>query len=93
MANPAAEIFLAACARLGLPPTQVLHVGDDLHLDVVAARAAGLHSAWITRTDAVWHQPQSPDFGVRDLHELADSLDVIGHVGTASQQLAYSLLE
>lgn len=85
MAKPAPQIFLAACARLGLSPTQVLHVGDDPHLDVVAARAAGLRSAWINRTGAVWNQPQSPDFSVRDLHELADSLDAFGHVGTKSQ--------
>lgn len=88
MAKPAAQIFHAACARLGMVPQQVLHVGDDPHLDVVAASAAGLRSAWINRAGVPWNQPQSPDFSVRDLNELADVLLDSTHRGAARQQLA-----
>ena len=77
MAKPAPQIFHAACARLGLPPETVLHVGDDPELDVAGARAAGLRSAWINRVDAQWSQLQAPDLSVRDLHELADALDAL----------------
>lgn len=28
--KPAAEIFLKACERAGVPPEQALHVGDEL---------------------------------------------------------------
>jgi putative hydrolase of the HAD superfamily len=75
-AKPAAQIFHAACARLGLPPEAVLHVGDDPELDVAGARAAGLRSAWINRTQAIWSHVQVPDLTVCDLHALADALHV-----------------
>lgn len=48
-AKPDPRIFHAACEKLGVPPAEVLHVGDDLELDVLAARRAGLQSAWLCR--------------------------------------------
>jgi len=75
-AKPDAGIFHAACARLGLSPRDVLHVGDDPELDVLGARRAGLRTAWINRNDATWAYPHDlPDLVVRDLSELADWLD------------------
>jgi 2-haloalkanoic acid dehalogenase type II len=75
VAKPAAGIFHAACERLGLPPQDVLHVGDDPELDVGGARAAGMPSAWINRNGIAWPQKPPPDLSVNDLHELADVLD------------------
>lgn len=49
VAKPDARIFQAACERLGVQPAQVLHVGDDWRLDIVGARAAGMHTAWVRR--------------------------------------------
>lgn len=49
-AKPSAAAFLEACARLGLPPATVLHVGDRYDLDVVAARAAGLPAVHLDRS-------------------------------------------
>ena len=70
-AKPDAAIFHAACARLGLAPEHVLHVGDDAHLDVVGAHRAGLRTAWINRHDAAWtHAEVEPDLHLRDLGEL-----------------------
>ena len=40
--KPAARFFHVAAERLGLAPTDVVMVGDDLHADVVGAQAAGL---------------------------------------------------
>lgn len=74
-AKPAAEIFHAACAGLGLPPDAVLHVGDDPLTDVVGASEAGLRSAWINRRGLDWTYPAAPDVIVRDLDELASLLD------------------
>ncbi len=88
LGKPAPQIFLAACTRLGLSPRQVLHVGDDPHLDVAGARSAGLRSAWLNRTGAAWKQPKLPDFSVRDLAELADALDTMELAGPAQQKLA-----
>ncbi|MCK6426026.1 MAG: HAD family hydrolase [Burkholderiaceae bacterium] len=49
VAKPDARIFAAACARLGCAPQEVMHIGDDWRLDIVGARRAGLHSAWLRR--------------------------------------------
>ncbi|MFE4519091.1 HAD family hydrolase [Kitasatospora sp. NPDC056783] len=66
-AKPAPGIFLAACARLGLPPEHVAHVGDDYALDALGARRAGLHPFWLDRAAA---HPAPPDPGIRVLHTL-----------------------
>lgn len=74
VAKPAAAIFHAACARLGLPPQAVLHVGDDPELDVAGARAAGLRTAWINRTGADWSHAEQPDLIAADLAALVKAL-------------------
>lgn len=48
-AKPDPVIFHTACARLGLPPRQVAHVGDRLDLDAIGARDAGLAGVWLDR--------------------------------------------
>jgi putative hydrolase of the HAD superfamily len=50
-AKPAAAIFQHAIQRLQLPPEAVLHVGDDLSMDVRGARAAGLRALRLQRGD------------------------------------------
>ncbi len=74
--KPAAGIFHAACERLGHAPAHVLHVGDDIEMDVVGAQRAGLRTCWINRTAAEWpvHLPP-PDLEVSTLSALADWLD------------------
>jgi len=49
--KPDPRIFREACRRLGCEPSQVLHVGDDLELDVLAARSAGLQTYWLRRDE------------------------------------------
>ena len=50
VAKPDARIFGVACERLGLAPQEVMHIGDDWQADIVGARRAGLHSAWVRRS-------------------------------------------
>jgi len=50
-AKPDPRIFHEACRRAGVPVRQTLHIGDDLELDVRAARAAGLNALWLRRPD------------------------------------------
>jgi FMN hydrolase / 5-amino-6-(5-phospho-D-ribitylamino)uracil phosphatase len=88
VAKPAPEIFHAACARLGLPPHAVLHVGDDPELDVAGARAAGLRTAWINRGGAAWPRSDRPDLVTSDLAELADRLDAVDIGGASVHALA-----
>ena len=75
--KPAASIFHAACRQLELAPGEVLHVGDDIEMDVVGAHRAGLRSCWINREDARWpHADLRPDLEFTTLAELADWLDL-----------------
>ena len=76
-AKPDARIFQAAAARLGVAPSEVLHVGDDPQLDVVGARAAGMRVAWINRERQPWPAPlgASPELDAADLGEVADWLE------------------
>lgn len=75
-AKPAASIFHAACDRLGVPPAQVLHVGDHIEMDVVGAMQAGLRGCWINRVEHTWHHPSlQPDLQFDTLTGLADWLD------------------
>ena len=80
-AKPDPGIFLAACRRLGIAPAQVLHVGDDIEMDVVGAHGAGLRSCWLARDDhadapRAWpHADLGPDITVPTLTALADWLD------------------
>ncbi|MBN8728369.1 MAG: HAD family hydrolase [Xanthomonadales bacterium] len=77
VAKPHPAIFLGACARLGIDPAHVLHVGDDPLLDVAGAQRAGLRAAWLNRSDAAPVEGVEPDLVVRDLGELLHWLD--GH--------------
>jgi putative hydrolase of the HAD superfamily len=85
-AKPAASIFHAACERLGCAPGDVLHVGDDVEMDVVGAHRAGLRSCWINRdggcsgdarrTAREWpREDVRPDLEFPSLAALADWLD------------------
>lgn len=42
--------FEVAAARLGVAPAETLYVGDRMDVDVLGARAAGMHAAWIGRS-------------------------------------------
>jgi putative hydrolase of the HAD superfamily len=83
-AKPAASIFHAACDRLGCAPADVLHVGDDIEMDVVGASRAGLRTCWINRLDAdgalrPWpHAGLRPDLEFPTLAALADWLESAG---------------
>ena len=80
-AKPAASIFHAACERLGCAPGDVLHVGDDIEMDVVGAHRAGMRTCWINRPDDTgtlrhWpHDEPRPDLEFPTLAALADWLE------------------
>ena len=72
-AKPDPVVFHHACEALGLPPSQVAYVGDDLRLDVEGAQKAGLIGIWINRHGATIsseHVHIEPDASVASLHEL-----------------------
>jgi len=70
-AKPDSSIFHAVCARLDMKPVHVLHVGDDVALDVQGAMQAGLRACWINRQNNIWPHTQPPDLQFNDLSALA----------------------
>ena len=74
--KPEASIFHAACARLGASPYHVLHVGDDIAMDIVGAARAGMRTCWLNREHQTWpHDDVRPDLEFTTLTALADWLD------------------
>lgn len=68
-AKPEPALFHIACRELNCAPGEVLHVGDDVELDVRGARSAGLHAVWMNRTAATWAGDDAPH-AVTNLSEL-----------------------
>ena len=81
-AKPDPRAFTEACRRLGHAPSAVLHVGDDVHMDVWGAASAGVPAVWLRRSagaEAGARRGAAPELPpdtlvVSDLHELADAL-------------------
>ena len=71
VAKPDTAAYRAACRRFGLPPADVLHVGDRYDLDVEAARNAGLRAVHLDRGNT---GPLGPAPRIASLSELPDLL-------------------
>jgi putative hydrolase of the HAD superfamily len=73
--KPDPRIFHAAAEAAGVSPEQVLHIGDDAHLDGVGALNAGMQAAWLNREGHAWaHGPRQPHTTVPDLLALCRQL-------------------
>lgn len=76
-AKPGRAIFHAAAQLAGVAPDEVLHVGDDVHLDVLGALDAGMQAVWLNRNDQFWPDGcPAPHDTVTTLTELCDLLNV-----------------
>jgi putative hydrolase of the HAD superfamily len=76
-AKPHPHCFEQLARDLRLQAANILYVGDDPFLDVDAARAAGLRTAWMNRSHASWPPNVRPaDLDVADCTDLARVLAV-----------------
>ncbi len=76
-AKPHPSCFERLARELGLDFAEILYVGDDPYLDVVAARNSGLRTAWVNRRGAPWPHALVPaDLTVAHCGELADALEL-----------------
>lgn len=76
VSKPHPAVFERALALTGRSPRQCLHVGDDPHLDVEAARNLGIASVWVNRHGRSWPEGLAPPLlTVTDLYQLADWLE------------------
>ena len=66
--KPDPRVYAEACRRFGLPPEQVVYVGDDVARDAVGATACGLTGVWLDRFDS--EVPDGVDVVVRDLSQV-----------------------
>lgn len=67
--KPHPMMFNIALARLGVKPSQVLHVGDQADKDVAGAQAAGMKTVWINH-DRKKINKIKPDHEIFSLDEL-----------------------
>ncbi|MBL6278620.1 HAD family hydrolase [Micromonospora fiedleri] len=68
--KPAPEFYARVCEAAGATPAQVVHVGDNLAFDVVAAQRAGLRAVWLNRRGESLPPDVLPDAAVCSLAEL-----------------------
>ena len=75
--KPDPVIFHAAAACLGVPPTDILFIGDNPIADIVGAHAAGMPAAWLHR-DQAWPAEikDKPEFVISTLGDLSLLLDI-----------------
>ena len=79
--KPHAAIFRNLSASMGLPPQQILYVGDSRLADVTGAKNAGLKAAWVNRKrnselSVAGRKLLEPDYEVQTLDNLIDVLDL-----------------
>lgn len=70
--KPDPRIFHAAAGAAEVQPCEVLHVGDDATLDVLAALNCGMQTVWVNRADHLWTHPAEPHETVTTLTELCE---------------------
>ena len=71
-AKPRPEIFRSAVETLGIPPHEVVHIGDNERTDVRGALAAGFRAV---RLDVVrGGGPSEAEYVARSYEELTDYL-------------------
>ncbi len=72
--KPDPRLFEIAMARAGAEPRRTLHVGDLYHVDVVGARAAGMHPLLLDAGD-LYRDADCPR--VRSVSEIPDFLSSV----------------
>lgn len=73
-AKPEPDMFAEACKISGAVPWEIVHVGDDPELDVVAASRAGFRTVWVNRKAQTWSGDDPAHAEVATLEELEQVL-------------------
>jgi putative hydrolase of the HAD superfamily len=69
--KPDIRIFTRLLAEARVEASQVLHIGDDPHLDVMGAAQAGMQAAWLNRDAKSWPaQLPPPPRSILSLEEI-----------------------
>ena len=71
VSKPDPTFFCRAAQALGLPPADLLCVGDSPSTDIRGALASGIDACWYSPNGAVWQEGElAPLYTIRDLREL-----------------------
>jgi putative hydrolase of the HAD superfamily len=70
VAKPDAEIFDYAVRLAGFNATEIVHIGDHPHCDVLGALNAGLHSIWYNPEQEAWLEGKKPTAIIQQLDEV-----------------------
>lgn len=76
LCKPNGLVFERALMKLGVKPSEAVHVGDLLRTDVAGAKGTGMTAVWI-RGEGVQMGPWRPDYEIGILSELIPILDEI----------------
>jgi len=75
--KPNPIIFESILEMMKLAPSDILFVGDTPHDDVLGAKQAGMHAAWINRRGiALPEDVPAPDIVIADLADLPTALGI-----------------
>ena len=75
VSKPDPSIFHLAAERAGAAADQVLHIGDDVELDVLPALAVGMQAVWVNRGEQPWPRDDvRPHLTVSELGTLCEAL-------------------
>jgi len=47
--KPDKEIFLLCCERLNIIPSEAVYIGDNIEIDIMGAKNAGLNGIWLNK--------------------------------------------
>ena len=72
--KPNPNIFLYACKSIKIPPTAIMHIGDNPIDDVMGAKSVGMKSVWLNRFNKEWENEEKPDIMIRSLYDLKSLL-------------------
>jgi putative hydrolase of the HAD superfamily len=73
--KPDPKIYNLAAERLGLPPENILMVGDNYDRDILPARLVGMKTAWlIGNQERTPQDPSQVDFIIRSLEDLPERI-------------------
>jgi putative hydrolase of the HAD superfamily len=73
--KPDPAIYVYAAARLGLPPSAIMMVGDSFERDIRPAKGIGMRTAWLSGGDRPCPDRAAVDLNLRLLSELPGALE------------------
>ena len=78
--KPDPRPFIQISEYWGLPPGEIVMVGDLLEADILGAQRAGMHTIWLSEV-APPEEGIQPDYTAKALSEVPDLINQIGEKG------------